>query len=82
MKRSTTDLLLEQVFVKPPAVEKADLRGKTVVVVGANTGLGYEATKHFALMSPARLILGCRSKERGEEALNRTCLLTNILSFY
>lgn len=46
----------------------ADLSGKTVLVLGANTGIGLEAAKHFAQMKPARLILGCRSEERGRSA--------------
>ncbi|KAF4584703.1 hypothetical protein EYR38_001934 [Pleurotus pulmonarius] len=52
-----------------PPVEKADLTGKTVVVVGANTGIGYEAAKHFASMNPGRLIMACRSQERGNAAV-------------
>ena len=52
-----------------PSVEHEDLSGKTVVVIGANIGLGFEAAKHFAKMNPARVILGCRSKERGEAAV-------------
>ncbi|KAF7437540.1 hypothetical protein PC9H_004382 [Pleurotus ostreatus] len=52
-----------------PPVEKADLTGKTVVVVGANTGIGYEAAKHFASMNPGRLIMACRSQERGTAAV-------------
>ncbi|KAF9489181.1 short-chain dehydrogenase [Pleurotus eryngii] len=52
-----------------PAVERADLTGKTVVVVGANTGIGYEAAKHFASMNPGRLIMACRSQERGNAAV-------------
>ena len=51
-----------------PSVEHEDLSGKTVVVIGANVGLGFEAAKHFARMNPDRIILGCRSKERGEAA--------------
>ncbi|KAK7048238.1 hypothetical protein R3P38DRAFT_3307133 [Favolaschia claudopus] len=54
---------------KPPPVEKVDLTGKTVLVVGANAGLGFEATKHFATMHPGRLILACRSESRGQAAL-------------
>ena len=50
-------------------VEHVDLSGKTVVVIGANVGLGFEATKHFASMNPKRLVLGCRSQERGQVAL-------------
>ncbi|KAI9451774.1 hypothetical protein F5148DRAFT_1238224 [Russula earlei] len=54
---------------KVEPVERADLTGKTVVVVGANVGLGFEAAKHFASMNPKRLVLGCRSRERGQAAL-------------
>ena len=60
-------VLRDQLATVPP-VEYEDLSGKTVVVIGANIGLGFEAAKHFAKMNPDRLILGCRSKERGEAA--------------
>jgi retinol dehydrogenase 12 len=54
---------------KVAAVEHVDLTGKTVVVIGANVGLGFEAAKHFASMNPKRLVLGCRSQEKGQAAL-------------
>ena len=50
-------------------VEHVDLSGKTVVVIGANVGLGFEAAKHFASMNPKKLVLGCRSQEKGQVAL-------------
>lgn len=53
-------------------VLKADLAGKTVVLTGANSGIGFDAVKHFATMNPARIIMACRSKERGEQALEST----------
>ncbi len=54
-----------------PAVDafKSDLTGKTVIVVGSNTGLGLEASRHFASMNPGRLILACRNVAKGEAAL-------------
>jgi hypothetical protein len=54
---------------KVAPVEHVDLTGKTVVVIGANVGLGFEAAKHFASMDPKRLVLGCRSQEKGQAAL-------------
>ena len=68
MKLGTFQFLREQLAYVPP-VKYEDLSGKTVVVIGANIGLGFEAAKHFAKMKPGRLILGCRSKERGEAAV-------------
>ncbi len=56
-------------FWKVLPVEHVDLTGKTVVVIGANVGLGFEAAKHFASMNPKRLVLGCRSQEKGQAAV-------------
>jgi len=54
---------------KVEPVEHADLTGKTVVIIGANVGLGFEAAKHFASMTPKRLVLGCRNQEKGRAAV-------------
>ncbi|KAG6841195.1 hypothetical protein C0991_000992 [Blastosporella zonata] len=62
--------LREQLTPVPPVV-KADLEGKTVIVIGANTGLGFEACRHFARMNPTRLILACRSTVKGEAAVEK-----------
>ncbi|KAJ3574678.1 hypothetical protein NP233_g1598 [Leucocoprinus birnbaumii] len=70
MKKSMLSFLYDQCGAAPP-VARADLKGKTVLVVGANTGLGFEATKHFAVMGPERLILACRNQEKGEAAIQR-----------
>ncbi|KYH27023.1 short chain dehydrogenase [Halalkalicoccus paucihalophilus] len=44
-----------------------DLSGATIVVTGANSGLGYEATKAFA-REGGHVIMACRSEKRGRTA--------------
>lgn len=68
MKYSGLDFVIDQWSALPP-VETADLSGRTVLVVGANVGIGLEASKHFARMQPARLIITCRSDTKGKATL-------------
>ncbi len=46
--------------------------GKTVLVTGANSGLGFETAKLLALRG-ARLILAVRNLEKGRQAVARIC---------
>jgi NAD(P)-dependent dehydrogenase (short-subunit alcohol dehydrogenase family) len=47
-----------------------DQSGKTAIVTGANTGIGYETARALAKKG-ADLILACRSQEKGEAAVQR-----------
>jgi len=45
-----------------------DLSGKTILVTGGNSGLGFEAVKAFAGKG-AHVILACRSTIKGNDAV-------------
>ncbi|POR33335.1 Retinol dehydrogenase 12 [Tolypocladium paradoxum] len=45
-----------------------DCTGRAVIITGANSGLGLEAARHFVRLNAAKVILACRSIERGEAA--------------
>ncbi|EIW74962.1 short-chain dehydrogenase [Coniophora puteana RWD-64-598 SS2] len=68
MKRNFFNFVQDQWSQVPPVI-RADLSGQTVVVVGANVGIGLEASIHFASMNPEQLIIACRSESKGKEAV-------------
>jgi NAD(P)-dependent dehydrogenase (short-subunit alcohol dehydrogenase family) len=45
-----------------------DQTGRTAVITGANSGLGYETARALARKN-AHVILACRSQEKGQAAL-------------
>ena len=60
----------------PDMLEKADMHGKTVVVTGGNSGIGFETAAALAAMG-ARVLITARSADRGRAAvaslLDRLC---------
>lgn len=52
----------------PMALGPTDCQGHTYIVTGANSGIGYECVKHLARLGSSRVILGVRSREKGEAA--------------
>jgi hypothetical protein len=68
MGRLSMHLFYAQQWTPVPPLEPVDLAGQTVLVVGANAGLGLEAAKYFARMRPGKLALACRSVKKSEDA--------------
>ncbi|KAL8391770.1 hypothetical protein RB595_002107 [Gaeumannomyces hyphopodioides] len=52
----------------PPAKPAVSFAGKTVLVTGANTGLGFAAALSYAALGASRLVLAVRSAAKGEAA--------------
>lgn len=52
------------------AADVPDQTGKTIIVTGANTGIGFEAAAVLAARG-ARVLLACRSRDKAEAAMAR-----------
>ncbi|KAL5001253.1 hypothetical protein BDV10DRAFT_13550 [Aspergillus recurvatus] len=52
----------------PILATRESTTGKTYIVTGANTGLGFEAAKHFVRLGAKKVILAVRSIPSGEAA--------------
>lgn len=56
-----------QLLVRP-AYPEGSLKGQTILITGANVGLGREAARHVVRLGASRVILGVRNVQAGEEA--------------
>ncbi|KAI1495094.1 NAD(P)-binding protein [Biscogniauxia mediterranea] len=56
-----------QLFVTPK-LPKHSFAGQTIIVTGANSGLGLEASRHFYQLGAAKLILAVRTPSKGQAA--------------
>lgn len=59
--------LYAQFFVSPP-LPKTTFEGQTIIITGANRGLGFEAAKYIHQLKAKKLIFGVRTVAKGEEA--------------
>ncbi|KAJ5094735.1 hypothetical protein N7456_010596 [Penicillium angulare] len=55
-------------FIYRPAYPEGSLEGQTVLITGANVGLGLEAARHAVRLGASRVIIGVRNVKAGEEA--------------
>lgn len=61
------DFVRTQFLLKIPK-PTASFADKTVIITGANGGLGKEIAKHIIRLGASKVIFGCRSQSRGNEA--------------
>src|SRR6195952_1520050 len=51
-----------------PTYPTTSYEGQTVIVTGANVGLGFEAARHITRLGASKVILAVRSLSKGNEA--------------
>lgn len=59
---------LKAQFTKIPRIAPVNLSASTVIVTGANVGIGFETAREILHSKPQRLILAVRSLEKGNAA--------------
>jgi NAD(P)-dependent dehydrogenase (short-subunit alcohol dehydrogenase family) len=61
--------IISNLFITLPVpVATPDLPQQTIVVTGANTGLGLETSRHLLRLGVGKLIMGVRDPKKGEKA--------------
>lgn len=53
------------------AVAGTSMAGKTIIVTGGNSGMGFEAARQFLVLKASHVIITVRSKSKGIEAVSR-----------
>lgn len=68
-----------QIFVQGPRTElpKGCLDGRVVLITGGNAGIGYETAKQL-FEAGATVVLGCRSKDRANEAIDKILATSRV----
>ncbi|CAI4212701.1 unnamed protein product [Parascedosporium putredinis] len=62
-------VIFSRAFVSLPVpIGTPDLPNQTIIVTGANTGLGFEASQHLARLGVGKLVLAVRTLSKGEDA--------------
>jgi retinol dehydrogenase-12 len=67
MALTFSDFMRVQLLIDIPK-PTTSFSGKTVIITGANFGLGKEAAKHIVGLNASKVILACRSVATGEAA--------------
>jgi NAD(P)-dependent dehydrogenase (short-subunit alcohol dehydrogenase family) len=68
-KRATIRrFLYRQLFVTPTLPSNVELKGKTAIVTGANTGIGLECARQLLDFGLSKLIVAVRDESRGQAA--------------
>ncbi|KAK5139545.1 hypothetical protein LTR04_003493 [Oleoguttula sp. CCFEE 6159] len=63
-----SQFLVTPPYPSPSTAPYYDCTGKTIIVTGANAGLGKEAARHFVRLGAEKVILAVRSVEKGQAA--------------
>ncbi|KAK7737329.1 hypothetical protein SLS53_006632 [Cytospora paraplurivora] len=64
----------QQYTFKPEEVRGVSLSGKTAIVTGANTGLGFETARQLLSLGLSKLILAVRNEDKGKVAAAKMLL--------
>jgi len=70
--------LYRQLTYKPVPVKDVDLKGKTAIITGSNSGVGFQTARQLLELGLSRLILAVRNEEKGERAAGKLTADLNL----
>jgi NAD(P)-dependent dehydrogenase (short-subunit alcohol dehydrogenase family) len=76
---------LKSQYFEHPKLPTTVCAGRTIIVTGANVGLGKEAARHFVSLNAAKVIIACRTPSKGEAAradIEKTTKRTGIVEVW
>ena len=85
MKNMTIASEIYTQIAKRPVLPDVDFSGKTIIVTGANVGLGKEAVKHFVRLKATKVIATVRTAAKGERVrpeIEKETKLAGVVEFW
>ncbi|KAJ5418894.1 uncharacterized protein N7487_002444 [Penicillium crustosum] len=65
----------------PPTPTSASVAGKTAIITGGNTGIGYEVARQLLILKASRIIITVRSTSKGQEAVASLRAIPEVKKF-
>jgi len=68
-------------FISPPQAKNLEIRNKSVLITGGNSGIGYETVKELAKSGASKIVIASRDVVKSEKVIEELKSLTALKKF-